>query len=195
MKKCFIIVLFFILSSCIYTITDYTPNIEQKLNVNLSNKDKKDITFDLLVLDRDGIDYNGQYKKKLVNNIRKALENSKLFRKISYVENGGDNSKYHYWFVVKFTKRGDKIFSNEFLSMILFHTIPTETNGYNIDITMHVRGYNEIYSITTTETIKEFAWLPLCLISPFLNLNKAVNNIEKKIFNYFINEIINNKLY
>ena len=197
MKK-FFIILFFVSSSCATITTSYTPKTNNKILPIIENEDKKDITFSVSYSDLSGLDtVNGQIKREttIVKTLRKIFNKTNLFKKIKYtIENEKGDYHYHIDIKVSGTTPIDR-YALAYMSGSSLMLIPIWLN-FNIDASMFVYKENkEIYSITTVERIRDIYWLPTIILTPFLNHLTTITYVKNKILNYFMSEIIKNKLY
>jgi hypothetical protein len=165
------------------------------LNSNIADIEKKDITFSVGYYHQvDSID--SSYRTGVVNTFRKYFDRTNLFSKIHYVSTD-EPSYYHYHFMVRMVGEGTHAnhIAIGYLSGIALMLIPFWLNN-DIDITMtYSIGGKEIYSVTIAERMTEVFWLPLVAVSPIFNSFTAEYYIENKVAKYFMNEIMENKLY
>ena len=198
MKK-ILLFLFIFLSGCITVSDNYTPRINFN---NIKKPDikpniKKDITFSISYYDLVGADSQNNQEKikiKITNILRKKLINTNLFNKVHYVTfDERSNNHFHFEIKLSGTNKEDSM-AIAMLSGYTLMTIPF-WNRYNIDATMFIYNNNEeIFSITTIESFRHIYWLPFIILSPILNYYTATNDIANRIIDFFIYNIIENKI-
>lgn len=195
MKFVFLIFPFIFLSSCMTYSSGYIPTvkIDFKTTKNLA-KNKKDVSFSTSYYQQVGEDILLN-DKKLQKSILNSFNKSGLFKRVYYTPLK-EKSDYHYHFDVKITgtNPADK-YSTGIAGAYMLLIFPTWVN-HNVDIsmTLFVNG-EETYTITAAEKTKDIYWLPFLIFSPFFNHGTVGSHIRKKSMRYFINEIINEKLY
>lgn len=198
MKKILLFLLIF-LSSCITVPDNYTPRINSNNIKKLDTKSniKKDITFSISYYDLVGADSQKNQEKikiKITNILRKKLIKTNLFNKVHYVTfDEKSNNHLHFEIKLSGTNKEDSI-AIAMLSGYTLMTIPF-WNRYNIDTTMFIYNNNkEIFSITAIESFRHIYWLPFIILSPILNYYTAINDIINRTIDFFIYNIIENKL-
>lgn len=194
MKRIILFVL--LLSGCANFSVGNIPSVSVNTkNVNLKKENKKDLTFSFSFY-RGTSDFSSSLgQEKMVKTVKEIFGQSGLFNKVHYVplEKRED---FHIHFDVKTsatplgTQNDLGLLSGTFLTIF-----PIWINIY-ADTTMYVYQENkEIYSLTAAENIKEVIWLPLIVFSPFLNHATVGAYVRNKTFTYFLNAIIEEKLY
>ncbi len=195
MKFVFLFFPFLLLSGCITYSMGYIPavDINFKETQNLA-KTKKDITFSSSYYQQVGEDVFID-EQELRMAAKTYLEKSGLFQKVHFSPIN-DKSDYHYHFDIKIT--GTLPENQSSLGSIWGSALgifPIWLN-YNTDIsmTLFVNG-EEAHAITAAEKIKDIYWLPFIVFSPFLNHGSIGAYVRRKAMRYFINEIIEERLY
>lgn len=194
--KC-IILFVLLLSGCANFSVGNIPSVSVNTkNVKLKKEDKKDLTFSFSFYEGTSEFSSSLGQEKMIKTVKDIFGQSGLFNKVHYIsrKNLNKREKFHIHFDVKTTATplGTQagLFAGSFLTII-----PTWINIY-ADTTMYVfQGNKEIYSLTAAENIKEVIWLPLIVLSPFLNHATVGAYVRNKTFEYFLNAIIEEKLY
>ena len=190
--------LFFILPflfSCATYSSGYIPNVSLETNIFIPAEQKKDITFSLSYYEQVG---DGQFYDytSMISKIREYLSETNLFNKVHFVPTLDNKSEYHLHFDVKIT--GTSIENQNDYGALwgsILGIFPMWIY-FNKDISMFVfSGDKEIYSVTAPEKIKDIMWLPLIFFSPFFNHGTVNAYVRRKTLRYFMNELIENKLY
>ena len=176
-------------------ISGYTPDVNLINDIELKKEERKDITFSLSYNSEVGDEVSQQIQKTMIDTVKNNFRESQLFNRIHYLPYN-KNNKYHYHFDIKLS--GPNIIQQEAAGLMAGMTlclIPTKISYY-VDITMFVfENGKEKYSITAPEEVSDVFWLPLIITSPFMNHYTSVSRVVNKSTNYFIQKIIENKLY
>lgn len=186
--KIFPLLFLLLLTSCITYMTTDIPSIEEKtLNVPL-----QDVTYSVEYYPHHSESSNAY--NDFVKNIRSALEESKIFKKIRY-EKSAIASPLHLHFTYVHTgSTPQDQFGSALLSGYTILTIPSWLR-HNVDITMSVRQYNrEIYSVTAPSSGKCLIWLPCIILCPVYNRWTAEAWMLDNTFDYFMNSLKTNVL-
>ncbi len=183
------------INSCASFVNTNTPTASQDYeSVKIEKESKKDITFSVSIYTQTmtTIEIEQTYVAK---QIKQRLKDTKLFNKITWVskENASSN---HYHFDVKIVSANESDRTLMILlSTITFACIPTWITTY-VDTSMFViKNNTEVYSATAPATITDVVWLPFIIFSPVANHTTAKSSLFQQDIDYFINEIITNKLY
>lgn len=184
------------LSGCASTVISDIPLSNNQNIVNIRDKDRKKITFSISYASDINEIYGKEVTENLKKKISKKLSESNLFKKVRYTENPENFEKMHYHFNVVLS--GSNTFQKELNTIVALSTmmiVPT-AEYYGIDISMHVtKNNNEIYSISAPQRIKDVFWLPYIFLSPFKNHSTAKTKIEDNALDYFLDEIVRERLY
>lgn len=190
---CFILPFLF---SCATYSSGYIPNVSLNIEqINVPKEQRKDITFSMSYYEQVGDKQFYDYST-MTSKIREYLSETNLFNKIHYVSTIAEKSKYHLHFDVKIT--GTSIENQNNYGAIWGATLGIFPMWiyFNKDTSMFVFSDDkEIYSITAPEKIKDVMWLPFIFLSPFFNHGTVNMYVRRKTLRYFMNEIIENKLY
>lgn len=196
--KYILIILFFILSGCATISTSSIPEIPTRdTQIFIEKENRKDITFSVTYLQEVVTSGNSILTDEhdMAEEIRDTLKETKLFRKIHYVE-PSKASDYHLHFNIMIT--GTHPQTQTATALIMGYTLfifPIWFN-YNVDISMSlIVKDKEVYSVTAPQKVKDVFWLPFVIAWPILNHGIVGNHIENKAMDYFVSEIIENKLY
>ena len=190
---CFILPFLF---SCATYSSGYIPNVSPNFEqINIPKEQRKNITFSVSYYEQVGDEQFYDYST-MASKIREYLSETNLFNKIHYVPTIAEKSKYHLHFDVKIT--GTSIGNQNNYGAIWGATLGIFPMWiyFNKDTSMFVFSDDkEIYSITAPEKIKDVMWLPFIFLSPFFNHETVNMYVRRKTLRYFMNEIIENKLY
>jgi len=195
MRKALYILISFCLIGCATFHSSYVDSVSPEYeSVNLSKKQKKEVTFSVN-LHQQMNEEMFLTQESVAEKIKDTLVGSKLYSKVKWVT-PKDSGPLHYHFSVKIT--GPSPADQIAVGMLAGYTlllIPTwET--YNIDMTMFVlKNGKEVYSVSIPTKAVDVIWLPFVVFTPFLNHGTARLVIKNRNMNYFMNEIIENKLY
>lgn len=195
MRKFLIFVLTFILAGCVTYTAGYTPKYSFKNNITIDKEQRKNITFSLSYNSQVGDELSSKIQKSMIDEVKHVFGESHLFRRVHYYPFNPKN-KYHYHFDIKLTglNVGEQMGAG-YLIGLTFAIIPAKLNYY-MDITMFVfEDGKEIYSITAPEEVVDLYWLPLIIGSPFMNHYTTISRVTNRANNFFIQKIIENKLY
>lgn len=190
MKKIMIILILCLNGCATYTSGNLYP-VEAK-KVTLNPNERKNMTFSISYYSSTPQMGSILSEQNIVDKIKDTFKNAKIFNKIHFVplEKKGD---YHLHFNIKIT--GSNVLLAFYPTSFIAWSLPTWADTY-IDMTMFVIIDDEvIYSSTITERTKDVFWLPLIVFSPFLNHATVGAYIRDKAFKYFLNAIIEEKLY
>lgn len=194
MKKYLVLFLVFVLTGCVAFVQGYIPN-EKEDSITLDKEKRKDITFSISYDSQIGNELSEYIHKTMIDDVKDTFRKSQLFRRVHYLPYS-DKNKYHYHFDIKISGASPSEQSEKgALVGLTFGLIPISTNYY-ADITMFVfENGEEVYSITAPEEISNVYWLPFIIASPFMNYYSAVPKVLNKSNRYFLQKIIENKLY
>lgn len=189
MKKLFVLLLF--VSSCIVS-NEYHYTVHKKSDPQVFDTKKQSATFSVSIY-QEGAGDNFAKEEEIRKEIRDEFQKTKLFNSFSYTF-FNEKSDYHFHFDVKVTG-SDKQDSMPlaFMSAYSLTIIPTSYHS-NHDITMLLYiDQKEVYSITAPVHTRTIIWLPFILLSP--TAWSAGSNVRKNAINYFIQEVLDKKLY
>lgn len=196
MNKIFVIFALMILTGCATISSGYIPNKNTNENEIIVLPDKRqNITFSMSFRSEVGESQSTTLQKKMIDTIREKFRKSNLFKKVHYVS-FENKSKYHYHFDMKLTgaAENEQIVTGYVSGMTLM-LFPMWVNYYaDTSMIFYVNG-KEVYSVSSPEAIKDVFWLPLIVATPFLNYATVGDYIINKNINYFLDSIIENKLY
>ncbi len=171
-----------------YVVPDYE-------SITVAKKDKKDITFSVSYYTQASDDsFVG--KEKITEKVRQELKESGLFGKVAMNANDDDMGKLHYHFEIKVQDAdyGTQVALGTLAGLSL--TLIPVWVGTDIDATMFVfKNSKEVHSTSISTKETDVVWAPLLVLSPFLNHWTVGSYNNDKIMNYFMNDIIDNKLY
>ena len=198
MTKFFIVFMgIFYLSSCATFSINDIPDYKQYDKIDTPYLLSKDVTFSVHYL-QDIFPTGGSAitnQEDFINDIRDAFKTSNLFHKVHYVPlEHASNYHYHFNILMTGTQFQEKM-PISILWELTLGVIPMWWN-YNLDISMHLFvDKQEVYSVTAPQRVKDVFWLPLFLALPILNHGTVGNHVENEAVDYFISEIIENRLY
>lgn len=194
MKKYLVLFLVYMLTGCVAFVQGYIPNKKED-SITLDKEKRKDITFSISYDSQIGNELSDYIHKTMVDDVKDTFGKSQLFRRVHYLPYS-DKNKYHYHFDIKISGASPSEQSEKgALVGLTFGLIPISINYY-ADITMFVfENGEEVYSITAPEKISNVYWLPFIIASPFMNYYSAVPRVLNKSNRYFLQKIIENKLY
>lgn len=195
MKPLILFLLSTLCTACATYTGGYMPQIQNTAKTNFfSPTDKKDVSFSTSYYQEVG-DEIIISEKSFNKSVKAFFEKSNLFRH-AYSIPLDNKSNYHYHFDMKITGTSPK--DQEAYGMLSGFTlmvIPIWLNFY-VDTTMYIFiDDKEVFSSTTTERVTDFVWLPLAAAWPFFNHATIGSKIKKRMFQYFAQEIITNKLH
>ena len=197
MKNLYLIILLSIfISGCATMPAGYIPKTNQtNKNIILDKADRKDITFSISFNSEVGNEESDKLYKMLMNTIKEKFTETKLFRRVHFVP-FEQRGKYHYHFDMKLTgSLPNQQIAIGTLGGMTMLTIPVVMNFY-VDTTMYLYINNkEVYSISSPELVRDIYWLPLIILTPFLNHHTVGASIINNNIEYFLENIIENKLY
>ncbi len=185
-----------ILNGCMTYSAGNIPDIRKNLeSTTLKKENRKDITFSFSFYRETSEMSFSLSEEKMVKTVKYIFDKSGLFNKVHYVP-FEERSYHHLHFDVKMTATPIDTQSNlGLLSGSFLTLIPIWTNTY-VDTTMFLyKGNTEVYSLTAAENFKDIIWLPFIIISPFLNHATVGSYVREKTFKYFLNAILEEKLY
>lgn len=194
MKKCLLFFLVYVLTGCAAYIHGYIPN-EKENSIMIDKEKRKDIAFSISYDSQIGNELSGYIQKTMIDDIKDTFGKSQLFGRVHYLPYS-DKNKYHYHFDIKLSGANPSEQSEKgTLIGLTLGLIPISINYY-VDITMFVfENGKEVYSITAPEEVSNVYWLPLIIVSPFMNYYSAVPRVLNKSNRYFLQKIVENKLY
>jgi hypothetical protein len=194
MKNIYIVLIF--LSSCATISGSNEPSISPNYEfVPIARENRKDVTF--------SVGYHVQMnedifigRKDVIEKIRDNFRNSKLFGKVAMSTSDDDIGDLHYHFDIKV--QGPSVADQVaigYLSGMTLTLIPVWQSA-DVDATMFVfKNGKEIHSASVSTTGTDVIWAPLLVLSPLLNHGTVGHYNNRKIMNYFMNEIIIYELY
>lgn len=196
-KLFFLLMLALFLTGCATIGTSDIPDYPAYKKTDIPKSDRQDVTFSVDFIQ----EVTSSHREIIVNQqdiadkIKQTFKQSKLFRRVYYVppEKAGP---YHYHFNVVMT--GTDYSSQLGLLMLGGYTLTTVPvwMNFNVDITMHLIVDNqEVYSVTAPQKVKDIIWIGFIAAWPVLNHATIGNHVENNAIEYFISEIIQNKLY
>ncbi|MCQ2966174.1 MAG: hypothetical protein MJ250_05505 [Alphaproteobacteria bacterium] len=190
MKKIIVsLIMVFCLCSCCLIPVGYVPSKEVNIK-ELSVDEKKEITYSVSFYDGTSDEF-GEQENKFITDIKEHLKNSQLFKKIK--QTNELSNELHYHFDIHITQENAD--AQSFISGLTLGIIPVWI-GIHFDINMSVfKNKKEIYTKYLYEQIKYVIWLPFIISAPIWNQSVATYFMRDKILNYYMNEIIENKLY
>lgn len=195
MKKITSLFIIILLASCATIPYLYVnPVSPEYSSVNLTKDEKKDVTFSVAIYQQMDEDMF-LTQESVATKVRDTLVNSKIFNRVKWVSTQ-EMGPLHYHFSVKITGPSpEEKMATGFLSGLVLLMIPV-WQTYNIDMTMFVlKEGKEVYSVSIPAQARDVIWLPLIISTPFLNHVTARETINNQNMDYFMNEIIETKLY
>lgn len=182
------VVISLFLTGCISISQHYTPST--KLEKNLSSN-KYDISYSLSYI-VDGTEIIGQASEpQLRKIIEEKLMQSGYFSSVTY-KLPNEKSRYHIYFNAHYSACTEA--ENMEHALLVGYTlcvIPSWQNSY-LDLSAILTYDNmKIYSISTSENMRCFIWLPLVPFGLIWNDWLAWRTQEKKCINYLLNNITN----
>ena len=196
MKKILVILIVLFITGCATIPAGYTPNKNlNDYNVKLDKKDRKDITFSISYYSQVSDDETEKFYKMMMKSVKENFAKTKLFRRVHYVP-FEQKGKYHYHFDMKLTGTPpNKQLATGLLSGYTLMLFPMSMEFY-VDTTMFLYVNNkEVYSVSSPELVRDVYWLPFIILSPFLNHSTVGSSVINNNIEYFIGNIIENKLY
>ena len=191
MKK-IILVLFVFLFGCAIVPTSNIPEYREAEQPKIEKNERKNISFSVNVYGSGGNLFFAK-KEDLIDDIRTKLKESGLFKKVTYSSEPYED--LHYNFEFKKTIYSDDELGASMASAYSLFLIPLWVRHY-VDSTLFVtKNGKEVYSTSVPSKITIVFWAPSLILTPIFNIATAENNITKTHMNYYINEIIDNKLY
>lgn len=194
-KKIFLFLTFFVVG-CATIPSGYISHSNVDVNnIKIDKKTRKDITFSVNVYSQVGNDVVDMLNTKMIKATKEHFSKTGLFKRIHGVS-FKQKSKYHFHFDIKLTgTMQNEQMLRAYLCGMTMALIPVNFDYY-LDTTMfiYIDG-KEVYSITSPEKIQDIYWLPFIVLSPFLNYLTISDRIIENNMNYFINKIIEEKLY
>lgn len=189
MKK-MILVLFLFLFGCAIIPTNNIPEYKELEQPKVEKNERKDISFSVNVY---GGSSNFLSKQDVIDTVKTKLKETGLFKKITYSSEPYED--IHYNFEFKKTIYSKDEFAVAMAESYSLFLIPAWVKHY-VDSTMFVtKNGKEIYSASVPAKITVVMWAPLLVLSPIFNTATAGSYMMKKHLNYYINEIVANKLY
>lgn len=192
MKKVLILVLLFVLSGCAsFTSRSFSISANKKSNFSLKSEQKKNITFSISLYQQITDMSSSLNEEDLIKEIKEKLKECKLFNKIYYTKKHKNDNHIHFDVVVT----GTPAFNTSVKGYFFLWTIPMWSNIY-VDITMfYYKNNKEVFSLSAAQKVKDVFWLPFIIVSPVLNHATAGSRIRENALDYFLNAIIEEKLY
>ena len=185
-----ILILFVFLFGCAVIPTNNIPEYKEVEQPKIEKNERKDISFSVNVY--GGGDFFA--KQDMIDNIKTKLKETGLFKKITYSSEPYEDIHYNFEFKKTIYSNFDAFAVVMVESYSLF-LIPAWVKHY-VDSTMFVtKNGKEIYSASVPAKITVVMWAPLLVLSPIFNTATVDNYMIKKHLNYYVNEIIDNKLY
>lgn len=185
-----------IISGCATISSSNEPSIKPDYeSVTIIKENKKDVTFSVgyhVQMNEDV--FVGQ--EKVVETVRDTFKKSELYGKVTMNSGDSNESDLHYHFDIKVSGPSvDDQMLIGYVSGLTLMLIPVWISA-DIDATMFVfKNGKEIHSASISTVGTDIYWAPLVILTPFLNHATVGSYNKNKIMRYFMNEIIEQKLY
>ena|SRR5690554_3469040 len=161
----------------------YTPKVEKNIPFVLS--DHPEVTYSLTFSQHIG-DAGPVTQDRIVRKITKTLGSSGLYSSVRYVSME-QASANHLHFQVHLSGTGYE--ESQMIGMAsgyLLMTIPMSVDYYFDMSVFHIQDGREVFSLAAAEKINQTLWLPLIIVSPFLNNYTALNSVLSRQLNYLV---------
>lgn len=196
MKKAFLFLFFSLLNACAVYTSGYIPDVK-KINIKdiEQNYKKTDITFSVDFPNSPYIEEKTNLEKEIIKEIKEFFSETHIFNKIHFVPFKERSSRHmHFNFFITKPNIDDEA-ALGLLSGYTLMTLPVWISQYtDINMLFYVNRKERLaLSVAEKETL--FLWLPLIIITPFFNPISVEARIRENAFKYFLNAIIEEKLY
>ena len=178
---------FLFLNGCVTVPQSYTPSTS--LNKNTCH-DKYDISYSLSYISDGDVSIGRASESRMREIIEKQLKQSNYFSSVTY-QDPAEKSRYHIHFIAHYSMCPvNESAEHGLLVGYTFCLIPTWQNMYLDLSAVLIRDNRKIYSVSTSENLRCYIWLPLAPFGLIWNNWISWTVQEKKCINYLLNNII-----
>lgn len=171
------------LQGCATYSMGYTPKVEKNKSYELS--DYPNVTYSLSFSQHIG-NAGPVTQERIVKKITKILGASGLYSSVRYVSLD-EASSNHLHFQVHLSGTGYE--ESQMVGMAsgyLLMTIPMNVDYYFDMSVFHIQEGREVFSLAAAEKINQTLWLPLIIVSPFLNNYTTLDSVLSRQVNYLL---------
>lgn len=177
---------FLFLNGCVTVPQSYTPSTS--LNINTCH-DKYDISYSLSYISDGDVSTGRASESRMREIIEKQLKQSNYFSNVTY-KDPAEKSHYHIHFIAHYSMCPvDESTEHGYFAGDTLFLIPTWQNMY-LDLSAFlIRDNRKVYSVSTSENLRCYIWLPLAPFGLIWNNWISWTVQEKKCVNYLLNSI------
>lgn len=197
MKKVFLFLILYLLNSCATYTSGYLPSIKEPRIPHIEpHQEKSDLTFSIDFPNNSYMEAKINLEKTRIKEIKEFFGKTRLFNKIHFVPFNKKSSRHiHFDFMRTESQTPQEATTLGLLAGYTLMTFPVWISQY-IDINMSFYvNQKERLALSVAEKEKVFIWLPLIILAPFFNPDSVEARIRDHAFKYFLNEIIEERLY
>lgn len=197
MKKVFLFLILSFLNSCAAYTSGYLPSIKEPHIPHIEpHQEKSDLTFSIDFPNNSDMEAKINLEKTRIKEIKEFFGTTRLFNKIHFVPFNEKGTKHIHFDFVRTSEMPPEVAVNFVLaSAYTLTALPFWASEY-IDINMSFYvNQKERLALSVAEKEKVFIWLPLIILAPFFNPDSVEARIRDHAFKYFLNEIIEERLY
>lgn len=191
MKKVFLFLLFLLLNACAVYTSGYMPLVkEPRIPYTEQHQKKYDLTFSI-----GSLGTSPKFEAVVIKEIKEFFGKTHLFNKIHYIPFKEKSSRHIHFDFIYAEQNPQEAMNLGFISGYTLTAFPVWISQY-VDINMlFYINRKERLALSVAEKEKIFIWLPLIILTPAFNPISVEARIRENAFKYFLNAIIEEKLY